>query len=472
MKAVWTPQIGPQVDAITADWCPILLYGGAKYGGKTDFLLGDFLQDVEKYREHWQGIIFRRTLTEFTEIKQRADELFPKIGATKHELGNEWRFPQGAILRFKYLENFDDIRHYEGHSYSWVGIDELGDWEDPNAFFRCLSLNRYGRARIETLRTRATCNPGGKGHAWIKKYFVDPAPRGYTPIWDDVLKCYRLFIPAKLEDNQIGLRNDPGYEHRLMRSGSPSLVRALRHGDWNVVAGAYFSSFSSKNIIDPFEIPQHWTKFCSYDPGSSDPFSLTWWAVSDGSIPEYPKHSLICYREWYGEKDTLDGEKIRGLKLSLKEIADGIIYREGPERIQYRVAGLDLWDTRKGPSDAEMFIKLGIVWTRAEVKRHIGWRRMHEMIRGEDGVPRMYWFSSCPKCIEHIPLLQHDVRDAEDVADSPNDHDGDSSRYAVMSRFRANELPPEESTIIYPEVITFDQAIKVAKRYRDAESEY
>ena len=441
---IWAPQEGPQVDAITADWCPILLYGGAKYGGKTDFLLGDYLQDVLRYGKHWQGIIFRRALTEFTEIKLRSKELFYPCGATWHEQAHEWRFPNGAILRFKYLEKFEDISLYEGHSYSWVGIDELGDWDDQNAFFRCLSLNRYGRAAVKTLRLRATCNPGGRGHSWIKKYFIDPAPHGYEPLWDEVLKCYRLFIPARLEDNKIGLRNDPNYESRLMRAGSPALIKALRYGDWNVVAGAFFNTFSSANIIQPFEIPSWWTRFVAYDPGSSDPFCITWWAVSDGTISSYPKGALICYREWYGEKTIEDGERVRGLKLSVKQIAEGIAAREHGERIGYRVAGHDLWDTRKGPSDAELFGAYGIIWLRAEVKRKQGWRRMYEAITGEEGKPLAYWFSSCIKSIEHIPLLQHSTRDPEDVEDSPLDHAPDSCRYGINSRPYASNQPAEE----------------------------
>lgn len=433
-KAIWCPQRGPQVNAITADWCPILLYGGAKFGGKTDFLLGDFLQDVRTYKEHWQGIIFRRALTEFTEIKLRAKELFPKAGATWHEQAHEWRFPEGSILRFKYLEKFEDIALYEGHSYSWVGIDELGEWDDANAFFRCLSLNRYAKAKIETLRLRATCNPGGRGHAWIKQYFIDPAPGGYEPIWDEVLKCHRIFIPAKLEDNKIGLMNDPGYENRLMRSGSPSFVRAIRHGDWNVIAGAYFSAFSDKNIIEPFEIPEYWTRFVSLDPGSADPFCYTWWAVSDGSISPYKKGHLICYREWYGEKDEIDGERVRGLRLSLQQQVDGVKSREIDEKISYRIAGHDLWDTRKGPSDAELMALQGIGFLKAEIKRKPGWRHMLDAIRGENNIPLAYWFKTCIKCIQHIPMAQHDRKDAEDVEDSPTDHSLDSIRYAIMSR--------------------------------------
>lgn len=446
MVAVWTPQPGPQTDAITADWCPILLYGGAKFGGKTDFLLGDFLQDVPKYKQHWQGILFRRSLVEFTDIKLRAQELYPKAGATWHELSHEWRFPGGAILRFKYLERLEDISKYEGQSFPWLGIDELGDWEDQTAFFRCLSLNRYGRAKIPTLRLRASCNPGGRGHAWLKRYFIDPAPAGYKPIFDDVLKCNRMFIPAKLEDNKIGLINDPGYEHRLMRSGSAALVKALRYGDWNVVAGAFFHTFCNSNVIKPFEIPSYWTKFMAHDPGWSDPFAFSWYAVSDGES-QYPRGSIIKYREWLGEKEGFDGERTRGIKLEFYKLLEGLKNREQGDKIAYRVAGHDLWDTRKGPSYAELFANNGIYFSKAETKRKLGWRLMADLITGENGIPKFYYFDTCPKSIEYIPLLQHDIRDPEDVADAPFDHLPDTDRYAAMSRSYPTNQPSTELSL-------------------------
>lgn len=455
-SAIWTPQPGPQVEAILADWCPILLYGGAKFGGKSDFLLGDYLQDLPTYREHWQGVLFRRALTEFTELKLRASELFPKAGGIWKQQQQEWHFPDYGkgglvpILRFRYLEKFEQISLYEGHSYPWIGIDELGDWEDPNAFFRIVTLNRYGRAKIDRIRLRASCNPGGRGHAWLKRYFFDPAPGGYTPLWDDELKCYRLFIPAKLDDNKIGMANDPGYEHRLNRAGSPALVRALRHGDWTVVAGAFFSKFSSRNVVRPHEVPSHLTRFMALDPGSSDPFAITWWFVADG-LPiggqVYPRGACVCYREWYGEKTEEDGERVRGLKLSTDELANGIHERELGENISYRVAGHDLWDTRRGPSEQEKLAVLGIVFGRAEISRKPGWKNMHDMIAGKDGVPMAYWFESCVKCIESIPLLQHSKRDAEDVEDSPNDHAPDSCRYALMGRVTVSDKKSSEKPL-------------------------
>jgi len=86
----WSPQPGPQTDAITADWCPELFYGGAAGGGKSDFLLGDFLQDVPTYGQYWQGVVFRRTYNELEDLLRRAREIFPISGGSWHEQAKTW----------------------------------------------------------------------------------------------------------------------------------------------------------------------------------------------------------------------------------------------------------------------------------------------------------------------------------------------------------------------------------------------
>lgn len=456
-KALWTPQVGPQVNAITADWCPILFYGGGKYSGKTDFLLGDYLQDLARYREHWQGIVFRRALTEFTEMKLRSLELFPKIGGEWHEQKSEWRFPTFGkkehgewlipILRFKYLENLRDIRLYEGHSYPWIAVDELGDWEDKDTFFRLYTCNRYGRYPIPNKRFRATGNPGGSGHVWISEYFVDPAPLGSVPLWDDELKCYRMFILGTYRDNIIGLKNDPGYPDRLNRAGSPELVRALREGDFSIVAGAFFPEFSRKNICDPFTIPTHWTRIMGMDYGGcgdGDPFAIGWYAVSDGTVPDIPKGALVCYREWYGA----------GLPYqTVEDISKGIHEREAKdEKILRRVGGGDInrrSGVKSGPSIYEAFSQRNIYFEKADQNRADGWQQLRMRIKGDSSGPQLIWFATCPESIKLIKALQRDISDRNDASQS-HDHIGELNRYVSMSRPYVSSQPGN----LTPEIVT------------------
>lgn len=462
IRALWTPQPGPQANAIAADWCPIMFYGGGKFSGKSDFLLGDYLQDLETYREHWQGIIFRRALTEFTELKLRANEIFPKIGGKWQEQKSQWVFPyfgtkdQVPTLRFRYLENLRDIRLYEGHSYPWIGVDELGDWEDQDAFFRLITCNRYGRHPIPNKRIRATGNPGGRGHLWIKKYFVDPAPMGSKVLFDKVLEKNYMFILGTYRDNKIGMMNDPSYDKNLNRAGSPALVRALKEGDFNVVAGAFFE-FDHRHVIMPFKIPLHWARIMSMDWGAcgeGDPFSIGWWAISDGddmngTIPYFKRGTMIRYREWYG----------KGLKrVTVKEVADGIKDREeyDPSTIT-RWAGGDIKKKldESGPSIFEKFADEGIYFGRADMNRTSGWLTMREYLKGYKGynnldevieIPKVYVFASCIHSIEIIPTIQYNPKDANDIEEVHDDLP-DEWRYGLMSRPAASDKPAKAKSL-------------------------
>ena len=456
--ALWTPQPGPQANAIAADWCPLIFYGGGKFSGKSDFLLGDYLQDLETYREHWQGILFRRALTEFTELKLRSSELFPKIGGIWQEQKSQWIFPKFGTpdmvptLRFRYLKDLSEIRLYEGHSYPWIGVDELGDWEDEKAFFRLFTFNRYGRHPIPNKRIRATGNPGGRGHQWIRKYFVDKAPLGSEVLWDSELEIPYMFILGTYRDNKIGMMNDPGYDKKMNRAGSPQLVKALKEGDFSVVAGAFFTEFDNSNIIYPFKIPDHWMRYQSMDWGAcgeGDPFSIGWWAVSDGTdangtIPFLRRGTKVRYREWYG----------KGLpRVSVAEVARGIKEREDDgEEITFRAAGGDIKKKidASGPSVFEMLAGHGLHFQRADMDRVSGWLQVRSDLKGtEEGdakVPGTIVFSTCRDCIEIMSAVQHSLKDPNDIEES-NDDLPDEFRYAHMTRPWAQDKPPSAKTI-------------------------
>jgi hypothetical protein len=474
--AIWTPQPGPQANAIAADWCPCIFYGGGKYSGKSDFLLGDYLTDLETYREHWQGIIFRRALTEFTELKLRASELFPKAGGVWQEQKGQWIFPDFGTkdmvptLRFRYLKNLKEISLYEGHSYPWIGVDELGDWEDEKAFFRLFTFNRYGRHPIPNKRIRATGNPGGRGHQWIKKYFVDPAPLGSKLLYDTELKSNYMFILGTYRDNQIGMANDPGYADKMNRAGSKALVKALKNGDFSVVAGAFFK-FDQRHIIKPFKIPSHWNRYMSMDWGAcgpGDPFSIGWWAVSDGTdengtIPYFKRGTKIRYREWYGKqysesKVTIDfvadGIKAReGWIPTGKLDADGKpILKPGSEYVSYRVVGGDIKKKLegRGKSIFEMFGDFHIHFLFADMSRPTGWAKMDLELKGigpvNEETPNVFVFDTCIDSIQIIPAVQHAINDSTDIEPS-NDDLPDEWRYGLNARDYATDKPAAEKPL-------------------------
>lgn len=457
---MWTPQVGPQADAISATWCDELFYGGAKGGGKSDFLLGDFLQDVHKYAAAWRGVIFRKSYPELEELLIRAEQLFKPTGASYHKQDKEWRWPNGASLRFRYIESLSDCQNYQGHQYAWIGLDELPLWADAMKIFGILKTCLRSAANVPTKRIRASGNPGGAGHQAVKSYFIDHAPEGYKPfdIVDEEsgLKTTRLFIPAKVRDNKILLKNDPTYIMRLKQAGSPELVRVWLDGDWNTIAGAYFSEFGSKHVILPFKIPEHWLRFSAYDWGSSRPFCHLWFAVSDGTMG-IPKNALVVYREFYGST----GVPNEGLKATTEWEISELLKREAKDEIiKYRVADPSIFDASKGESIAEKFSNKKIYFSKAENSRITGWNQIRSRFVGDEGKPMLYVFSVCKNLIRTIPLQQHDERNIEDLDTDIEDHALDTLRYGCMSRMWTQEAPAKPEPIRGIENMKFKELIK------------
>lgn len=730
IRAAWSPQPGPQLDAINATWCDEILFGGARGGGKSDFLLGDFLQDVETYKEAWSGVIFRRTVPELDDLKKRSHQIYPQTGAKWQEQKGQWIWPNKAVLRMRHLERTFDAEKYRGmafcvgvdtpilmgngssrrivdieigdevmtlsgpkrvtdkiepyeadcveasnrfgvqvhpvnhpiltdlgwrsyasilgidakefevesleshklpsvnivarllgscpgsrrypqhsdsstryrapyrlhelfeqsslmslrpllrkfeglkrifapfqqtldriflqiffdgaayglpdpriilgsrfdylsylrfyderlqlqkesdlsdiplpgdvegpfrtchkqdeeggirgysqsfldtskylHPYTdqvlkaseesfyevcqmtptgkrlvtditvadanhyvnansfliskntWIGWDELTQWITQDAYMllrACLRSPHY----VPTKRIRASANPGGPGHQWVKEMFVDPYPLGSKPIDDPVTKSTRMFIRSNVQDNQILLQNDPDYVERLKGVGSPELVRAWLEGDWNVVTGAFFPEFKvSRHVVMPCGLPKEWTRFRAFDWGSAAPFCVLWFAVSDGKMDEFPKNALIIYREWYGSSGPN-----KGLRLNADEIARGILKRDGQDNVRYMVMDPAIWKQDSGPSIAEEMRRHGAYGRPADNARISGWNLVRQYLNGQDGRPMLYIFSTCPNLIRTLPLMQHDENKAEDLDTLAEDHAVDTLRYGCMSR--------------------------------------
>jgi len=484
-RARWTPQEGPQLDALKAKWCPELFYGGAAGGGKSDFLLGDFLQDVPTYGAAWPGVLFRRTYPELEELLARSREIYPATGAKWNEVKRTWLWSNGASLKLRYLDRDQDALHYQGHQYAWIGWDELTQW-------RSLWAYRYLRGRLRsahdvpTKRIRAAGNPGGAGHLEVKSYFIDPAPTGWTPIHDPVTGWDRMFVPARLNDNQVLVRADPLYRGRLAGLGG-NLSRAMLDGDWNIVEGAFFENWSAgRNVIVPFEVPGDWLRFRSLDWGSARPFSVGWWTVVGddftaqtlGGQVRLPRGAIVRYREWYGST----GQPNEGLKLTAERVADGIKDREQKgETIAYSIADPAIFASDGGPSIGERMHRSGIAWRRADNARVArqgamgGWDQMRARINGDldfdsdgkvtrDAGPMLAVFSTCRDFIRTVPVLQHDANRPEDVDTDAEDHAADEARYACMSRPWVKAPPPIAPELKTMQTMTADDAIRMHER--------
>lgn len=393
---------------------------------------------MPNYREAWRGVLFRKTYPELEELVARSRTIFSQTfpGAEYRERpANEWRFPGGATLKMRHLESDADAASYIGHQYAWIGWDELSQRPSLNAYHMLKGCLRSAAA-VKDKRIRSTGNPGGAGHQAVKAYFkIDRYPLGMVPIDDPETGMTRMFIPSRVTDNKILLANDPGYVSRLKGVGSAELVKAWLDGDWDAIAGAFFDCWDAqRHIIKPFEIPQHWTRFGSFDWGSAKPFSMGWWAISDGGrLPDgrvFPSGAMIRYREWYGASapDV-------GLKLTAEQVAEGIQKLERGDKINYRVADPACFRVDGGPSIAErMYAEpYRVLFRPADNSRISGWDQVRDRLIGDDE-PMLYIFDTCVDLIRTLPALQHDDVKPEDVDTDGEDHAGDETRYACMSR--------------------------------------
>ena len=450
-EVIWQPQAGPQ-EALLA--CPVfeVFFGGARGGGKTDGMLGEWVSHQDPHGDNAIGLMIRRSRTELVETIERSKQIYTPLGAKWHEQDKYWRFPNGSRLRFAYLERDSDAEAYQGHSYTRIYVEEIGNFPSPTPIFRLMATLRS--AAGVPVGFRATGNPGGPGHQWVRSRWIDPAPLGWKVVNSEFKNPWtgekvirdRVFIPSKLQDNQY-LGKD--YVANLQMVGNLQLVRAWLEGDWSVIEGAYFENFSeAKHVIAPFQIPDSWLRFRSGDWGSAVPFSFGWWAVVGDDMRTkthiLPRGALIRYREWYGSTGTAN----TGFKMPAEDVADGLLAREvkeprdidGKTQISYGVLDPAAFASDGGPSIAERIARRGLFFRPADNARvgkrgaMGGWDQLRSRLNGDGETPMIYFFSTCRDTIRTIPALQHDQAKPEDVDTESEDHAADDVRYACMSR--------------------------------------
>ena len=425
-----------------------MFFGGARGGGKTDGMLGDWAIHADRYRENAIGIMVRRTREQLTETFERAKVVYRPLGVRFTETPMRCFMPGGGRLRFDYLERDKDAANYQGHSYTRVYVEEIGNFPSPDPIKKLFATLRSGAG--VPCRFRATGNPGGPGHQWVKARYIDPAPMGYEVITDPESGMKRVYIPSRVHDNHyLGTE----YVNRLRASGSPELVRAWLEGDWSVISGAFFPEFSmEKHVIPPMELPVHWLRYGMGDWGSAKPFAWLWAAVSDGTLPHFPRGALIIYREWYGST----GEPNVGLRMVAEDVAKGIAKRQASDpkhegHSVWHVADPAIFTADGGPSIAERMMKAGPLSMRRADNARIarngamgGWDQVRSRLQGEDDRPMLYIFNTCTHLIRTLPALQHDSDRPEDVDTDGEDHAPDALRYGCMARPYVRALPKHQ----------------------------
>ena len=410
-ELTWSPQAGPQLEFVSSSVFEVV-YGGARGGGKTDASLGDFALHARLYGADAKGLFVRRTRVALGPTIERARQLYVPLGAEWLQQRSLFRWPNGAVLYFRHLNRDADADAYQGHDYTRVYVEELTQFPDPSPVDKLKATLRSAAGVPSGFR--ATCNPGGPGHTWVKARYIDPGPWREieevfeSPFDGQPMRLSRLFIPARLTDNPKLLENDPLYVAKLQQSGSAQLVRAWLEGDWSIVEGAFFDNWSSaRNVVEPFAVPADWTRFRSLDWGSARPFSVGWWAVAGDAMRVgrvvIPRGALVRYREWYGR----GAKPNEGLKMTAEAVARGILEREGGERIAYGVADPAIFASDGGPSIGERMFREGLSWRRADNARVArggamgGWDQMRARISGDADGPSLVVFTTCLRLHSH-----------------------------------------------------------------------
>lgn len=398
-------------------------------------------------------------------LSELADQKHVQINYSKNEI----RFWNSSVIHLCHCQHDKDMYGYQGAEIHVLMVDELTHFSEevyrylrgrvrlgglriPDHYYirdsnGVVKEDNEGNKLCRMPRVLAGANPGGVGHAWVKRTFIDFAPpMTIKQMPDEDGGFRRQFIPAYLRDNQILVQNDPKYLARLRGLGSEALVSAMAEGNWDIPAGGYFDGVWNRNVhvLEPFEIPPSWRIDRSFDWGSSKPFSVGYWAetdgtealMSDGTVRHFKKGTLFRIGEIYGWTGTPD----EGVRWTAKKVAKEIKKFEDSRdwgwRVKPSAADSAIYTKENGPSIADDMLEEGVRWLPADKRsgsRHIGWLNMvkrleasKESVMEEAG---LFIFSNCLQFIRTVPSLPRDPNDAEDIYSKAEDHVGDEARY-------------------------------------------
>lgn len=451
------------------------LFEGTRGGGKTDCLLMDFAEGVfQGYGPAWRGILFRQTYPQLADIVAKIMRWFPRIfGNTyKFNIGKmRVEFQNGEQLLLRHMKRPDDYWNYHGHEYPWIGWEELTNWANMDCYRRMMSCCRTSVVGIPR-RIRATTNPYGIGHNAVKQYWKLPMSRKFiaginrhNPLTDKKEMTYRQVVHSHVKDNKLLLEATPDYMTQLSGAARNDAERkAWLDGDWDITSGGMFDDIwpdiRSHVLVPDFAVPKTWRITRSFDWGSTAPFSVGWYAESDGSNIRHAdgntqstiKGDLFRIREWYGAK----GKDYSGLGYVSSQITKGIIEREIGwgihSRVKNGVADSAIFEKSRGDSIADEMQKpvsvdgktrSGVIQLPCEKgpgSRVNGWevcrQRLLNTVPVEHGTREQKGFfvvdGHNPEWERTFPVLPRDEKNMDDVDTHSEDHIADEVRYRIM----------------------------------------
>lgn len=435
----------------------------------TDCLLMDFAQFVGKgFGEEWRGILFRRTFPELDDIIAKSMKWFKKIwpAANYNKATKTWTWPTGESLKFRHIMRPNEYYNYHGSAYPWIGFEELTTWPNLDCYTPLFSLSRSSHPQVAKLcRIRATTNPYGPGHNAVKKRFGLPMLGGMligkvikdtrTNIPEDERELPRVAIRSSLAENKIMLLAQPNYIQTLRAAArNPAELAAWIEGSWDITSGGMFDDiWDEKHHIIP-NIPffllrkSGWFMNRAYDHGQSRPFSVGWWAESNGNpVTMFGKEyggvrgDLFLFNEYYG----CTSEENKGLNMTARDIARQIKMQEKEMGLRGKI--------KRGPADSSIFSKYdghatvagdmkkeGVYWDAVDKSpgsRIQGWQQMRNLLTGaipREGLREYKGIYVCERCIDWrrtVPSLSRDDKNLDDVNTDVEDHAGDMTRYRL-----------------------------------------
>lgn len=412
-----------------------IAYGGARGGGKSWAARRKAL--MLALNHDYRGIqilLLRRRYSDVYE--NHVYPLLGEIGAVVkyNDKTKSFDFPWGSRIIFGYCDNERDIMQYQGKAFDVIFVEEATQFTEFMLTVLTESLRPAGfmfNYAGFTPRMYFTCNPGGAGHAYIKRLFIDKEFRG-----KEKASNY-AFVPSTVFENDFIMQNDPTYVE-ILENLPEQRKKAMLYGDWNVFEGQFFTEFRDvkthyfdrleTHVIGAFPVPEDWVRYRVMDWGYSKPFSIGWYAVDTNGI-------AYRYREWYG----CTGEPDVGLRMTPEEVATHIREVEKelePEGVHIRgIADPAVFSSDTGKSIAETFSGKGVYFDRADNSRLSGWQQMRERLKfDKDGAPKLYFFHNNKHAIRTLPKLMHDTHKVEDLDTTQEDHIADEIRYFCMSR--------------------------------------
>ncbi len=460
-RVAWAPQPGPQWAAIH---CPVpdLFYGGQRGGGKTDYLLGDFARQEYEHGPYAHGILFRRSMPELDEVIKRSRQIYGLLGWDYSEQKKTWTAPTGATLKLRFLDRDADAALYQGHQYTWLGVDEAGTWPSPAPIDELWATLRSAQG-VPCVR-RLTGNPGGVGHHWLKERYITPAMPFEAHAWqpqpelNPTLWLTSVFIPAKLEDNAILMANDPKYEERIAAAaaGNVALWQAWRYGNWDVIAGAFFSQWDrEQHVVHEFTPPPEWEMFAGMDAGVRHHSWI-------GLIVRGPEGDTVVTHEWYwkGKDFETAGHEVawQMKRIPPSQLPEGwdwkalTVWGDSSMFSDTGVGGLtQATEFQRGMTQvfggrSPSLVSAGTV--KGPGSRRMGAALVSQMLhfeRSPDGTvpahkrPLLRVHARCKDLIRTLPAMPVSRTDPEDVDTESEDHPYDGLKMALL----ANPTAPE-----------------------------